>query len=124
MKDLFEKIRFIFKKRASLSSEAFEAYYNKLPEKIAIDWFRDGKFIIGNIYADGEKFMTQGKSVDDFIEMVNDVIFSVYEIPKEYFPLLVQSRRYYPNEAQLKDLQNTGLTHSKLGIQKRELAHA
>ncbi len=121
MQDFLEQLKSFFLKK-KLSDEAFQAYYSKLPENIAVEWFRDGEFIIGTISANGEQFMTQGRSVDEFIEMVNDTIFTVCEIPKEYFPVLDDTHHYSPQPHQLANLNDASLKKSSFGIKKLELA--
>ena len=120
MKEIFNKIlRSIFPHK--LSREAFVAYYYRLPEEISVDWQRDGDFIIGTI-SDGEnEFVTQGKDVDDFIEMVNDALITVHDIPAEYIHALKSaSRTYKPNDSQRKALEDVSITHSNLSFHKNE----
>ncbi|MFH1173025.1 MAG: hypothetical protein V1692_00675 [bacterium] len=105
----------IFKPK--LSQEALEAYWYKLPQKIEVEWFRDGKYIIGRIKADNHEFMTQALSAAEFVEMVNDALFAVYEIPREYFNIL-EPRKFIPDEEQFKRLNNLAIEKSNLDFQK------
>jgi len=104
------------------SQEAFEAYSLKLPNIIQVRWFRDGKFIIGEIEADGYKFMTQGRNAKEFIEMVNDALFAVYEIPEDYIDLLSKTHKFEPNEQAKSLLMDKSILRSEFGIKKLELA--
>ena len=54
---MFQYIKSFFVPR--LSPEAFEAYFNKLPGAISVNWFRDGRYIIGRIRAEDKQFMTR-----------------------------------------------------------------
>src|SRR5574343_529680 len=49
-----------------------------LHESIHVDWKRDGNMIIGKVVSDGKEFSTQGRSPEEFIEMVNDALYTVY----------------------------------------------
>ncbi len=117
MTNLFNKI---FKKE--LCSEVIDAYWNKLPDSISVRWFRDGKFIIGEVEADGYKFMTQGTNAEEFIEMVNDALLAVYEIPKDYVDFFCKIRRYEPSREQKSVLMNRNISKAEFGVKKMELA--
>ncbi|OGH64626.1 MAG: hypothetical protein A2821_04190 [Candidatus Magasanikbacteria bacterium RIFCSPHIGHO2_01_FULL_41_23] len=109
-------------KHCHLSQEAFIAYFNKLPKEIQVEWTRDGKFIVGKIMADGNEFMTQGESAEEFVDMVNDALFSVYNIPISYFSLL-ESRKFKPTQKQFEQLGNVVYKKSQMSWQN-ELATA
>ena len=102
-----------------LSREAFEAYLNKLPDKIEVEWFRDGDFIVGDIVADGYKFMTQAKNAGEFIEMVNYTLFDVYEIPEDYAERLFDIYKFIPKDEELKRLSNELIKRSAFYSKKR-----
>jgi len=113
-------IRFFCKPK--LDKEALEAYFHKLPSEIDINWFRDGKYIIGKIEADGYKFMTQAVSAKEFVEMVNDALFTVYKIPEDYFDAL-EKRRFYPTKEQFEKLNDASVKKSQANfIKEVELA--
>lgn len=116
MLSLVEKIKYIFKK-PEIFPEAAIAYYNRIPDKIQVEWFRDGKYIIGRIIAGDCKFMTQAVSAKEFVDMVNDALFAVYNIPKEYFDIL-SVHRLYPPQAELNKLNNETIQKSTLSLQK------
>ena len=104
-----------------LSREAFEAYLNKLPDKIEVEWFRDGNFIVGDIDADGYKFMTQAKDAEEFIKMVNHTLFDVYEIPEDYAERLFDIYKFAPKDEELERLNN-GLVKKSAFHSKKRLA--
>jgi len=105
--------------KPKLEREAFEAYFDKLPNRIKVKWFRDGKFIIGEIEAEGDKFLTQATSANEFIEMVNDTLFAFYEIPSEYINDLLQYKRFVPPESALELLRDGSIRNSKISFEKR-----
>ncbi|MFA5187759.1 MAG: hypothetical protein WC460_00160 [Patescibacteria group bacterium] len=109
----------IFSKfKAPLYREAAEAYWNKLPQEIEVSWFRDGKYIIGQINAEGNKFMTQGRNADEFIDMVNDAVFSVYEIPPEYFEIL-SPKKFTPKSNEYERLRNNGIIAGEISLERQ-----
>ncbi len=103
-----------------LSQEAFEAYFHRLPGNVEVSWFRDGKFIIGNIKAGDNKFVTQGKDAEDFIDMVNDAVITVFGIPKQYYNVIRQVHTYMPPKEQLEQLQNAGIKKATIFLDKNK----
>lgn len=118
---MIDKLKRIFGFRPTLDHEAFYAYLNKLPEAIQVSWCRDGDFIVGDIVADGYKFMTQAKSAEEFIEMVNDSLLTVYEIPKEYFDALLRVRTFIPNPKEYEELNDASIKKSNFNIDRRRV---
>lgn len=103
-------LRRIFGK-STLSREALIAYHDKLPEVISVRWFRDGKLIVGEVEIEGNKFFTQGTNADDFMEMVNDAIITVKDIPKDYIDTIRDTKTYKPSleeENKLRDAEVNG----------------
>jgi|SRR3989338_3895635 len=98
--------------------EAFSAYYHKLPANVSVEWFRDESFIIGKISADDKSFMTQGADADDFINMVNESILTVFNIPYAYFDILKQSKSYLPKQDEYEKLKDASINASTMGINK------
>lgn len=82
--------------RPKLSQEAAEAYFHRLPNQIQVAWFRDGDVIVGKVKTQEHEFMTQGRTADEFIEMVNDALVAAYDIPSEYIDCISQVRAYTP----------------------------
>ena len=111
-------------KNKEVIPEAFWAYFNRLPKKISVEWFIDGKFIVGRIDAYVDKFMTQGVSADEFVEMVNDTLFSFYEIPSEYFEVLKNKKSFIPKPEEYEKLNDVAVVKSKMGLEKKELVAA
>jgi len=106
-----------------LIREVLEANLNKLPEGIEVRWIREGDFIVGEIFTDGHKFMTQAKSAEEFVEMVNDAILSVYEIPEDYIDIILRNKAYMPNKEQFERLNNVAVKKSSFSS-KRALEKA
>lgn len=103
-----------------LAREAFEAYFYRLPNNVRVSWFRDGKFIVGKVVAGEREFMTQGKNVDDFIEMVNDAVYAVENIPKNYIYTLRKIKTYEPSPAEEAKLRNLDVKKSELNFNKQK----
>ncbi len=97
MNKMFNRIHNLFISNR-LSSEAFVAYYNRLPDNIAVQWFRDGDFIVGKIKSEDKEFYTQAKDVNEFVEMVNDALATVYNIPRNYLEVVKNARTYSPTK--------------------------
>ena len=111
----------IIKKKAfdPTYNEAALAYFHKLPNKIEVQWEKEGSFIVGWIKIEGEDiFMTQAKSAKEFVEMVNDAIFSVYKIPIQYFKLL-EEKKFKPNPQDFKVLNDNAVKKSVLDLKKQ-----
>lgn len=105
-----------------LSYEALVAYFHRLPDAVQVDWFRDGDFIIGNVKAGDNEFVTQGQDADDFINMVNESVITVNNIPYEYFDVIKELKSYMPPEEQIKALEDQSVSHSKLRVRKSDRA--
>ncbi len=102
--------------------EALVANYHKLPKKIQVEWFRDGKFIIGTIKAEGHEYVTQALSADEFVEMVNDTLYAVYEVPSN---CIYAMKRLRPKQEELKKLNNLSIKHSAMSlVREKELVFA
>lgn len=105
--------------------EVLEANFHKLPEKIQVEWFRDGKFIIGIIKVDGHEYKTQALSSDEFIEMVNDTLYTVYDIPENCINILSEIKRFRPKQEELNKLNNYSINHSCMNlVREKELVTA
>ncbi len=103
-----------------LSREAFEAYLGRLPDNIQVSWFRDGEFIIGNVMAGDNQFVTQGLDADDFVEMVNDAIITVFGIPKQYYDVIRQTHTYIPPQEQMEELRNVNVKKAIISFEKNK----
>ena len=108
--------------KPKISEEALEAYYSKLPDNISVKWGRDGKYIVGKISADGQEFMTQAKSAKEFVYMVNDALFAMYEIPEEYLDILQSEKGFKPSAREFEKLNNTAVKESSMNLEKRLVA--
>lgn len=109
-------------KKPVLEREAFDAYLHRLPESVNVAWERDGKYIVGYIEAGNESFATQGESVDEFIDMVNDAIYTVYDIPEGYKDVGSNFRAYNPPFADQERLQNLGVKKSTIFLKREQKA--
>jgi hypothetical protein len=103
-----------------LSQEALVAYINRLPDTLEVQWFRDGNFIVGTVVADDKKVMTQGMNGDDFIEMVNDAIITVNNIPEDYVDAIRSMKTYSPPAEERAKLFNNGIRHSSISFNKNK----
>jgi hypothetical protein len=105
--------------------EVLIAQYHKLPDQIQVSWFRDDGFIIGNIDADGHKYMTQALSAKEFVERVNDTLCAVYDIPQNCLNVISRYKRYEPSPEEYKDLNDIAIKESKISlVREKELALA
>jgi len=115
---MFTSITNLFKPK--LSEEAFRAYFNRMPDVINVKWFRDRDFIIGEIKIANKVYYTQGENAEDFIDMVNDLVVTVCDIPAQYVQLVKDSRTYVPSDEESKKLEDTNVKKSFIGLQKRK----
>jgi hypothetical protein len=106
-----------FFKDPILYPEAYIAYFNRLPETIAVSWFRDEKFIIGTVEADDVSFMTQAHTAKEFVEMVNDGLLAAFEIPVEYYAALT-AKEFRPSADEFKKLNDGSTKKSSLRFTK------
>ena len=100
----------------SLSHEAVLAYWHKLPNRIQVEWLRDGKFIIGRIDADGTKLITQALSAKEFVDMVNEAVLAAYDISEQYFKIL-KEKRFKPTPEHFKKLDDTAIKKSHISFE-------
>ncbi len=121
--ELLKNIRKYILPRPKLSREAFDAYLFRLPEKIDVKWFRDGEFIVGEIDTGDSKFVTQGLSADDFIEMVNESVMTISDIPENYFDAIKSYRAYAPSADQEAALRNGVIQGATISAHKTKKAY-
>lgn len=117
MRELCYKIQEFFMGNR-LSKEAFVAYFNRLPDNISVQWFRDGDFIIGKVKSGDNEFVTQAKDANEFVEMVNDALITVYNIPRNYLEVIKSAKTYSPTQEEWDDLNNTSIRKCTLGFKK------
>ena len=118
-KSMLKFFRKIFSKQ-NLSQEAIEAYFHRLPDRINVRWKRDSDFIVGWITTEDNEFMTQGRDAKDFIEMVNDAVYTYYEIPEDYVDVLSKFKSYNPPLKEVERLRNNDITEYSFGFRKNE----
>jgi hypothetical protein len=109
--------------KPSLSQEAFVAYFHRLPDNIQVSWRRDGDMIVGQVIAGDKEFYTQGRNADEFIEMVNDAIYTAYEIPFGYIDAVSSARAFRPKEDELRALYNGKVPGANLSILRDKKLH-
>lgn len=119
----YKKILNFFKK-PELSPQAFEAYFYRLPDAIKVDWKRDGNFIVGHVKAGDKEFDTQGENADDFIRMVNDAMYTVYEIPFDYIEEISKQKAFHPNQEDVRRLYDGKIPTDSLSMLKNKKLHA
>ena len=113
--------KFIKLFRPRLSQEQLDCYFNRLPDSIQVKWERDDKFIVGWVKEDGNEYMTQGMNAKDFIEMVNDVVYTMHDIPEEY---RLAMKSYSPNERAMRALKDNSIKSASIQVEKCVLANA
>ncbi len=96
--------------------EVIAANFNKLPDKIEITWFRDGKYIIGRIKTEDNTYMTQAVSADEFVEMVNDTLLAAYEIPQNCINIIRNIKKFIPTKEQFAELNNMAIKKSESSL--------
>lgn len=96
--------------------EVATSYNHKLPTHVEVSWFRDGDFIIGNINIEGNVVMTQAKSAEEFVEMVNETIYAVCEVPTSY-ALHGNLRKLVPPDSEYQKLTNNLVKSSTMGLE-------
>lgn len=115
---MFKFIKNLFT-RDDICEEGTFAYWNKLPKGIEVRWFRDEKYIIGEINTGDYKFMTQGKGAKDFIDMVNSTVLDMYEIPNDYFKLFMDHKKYSPSDKEREQLGDISIAESMFSLDKK-----
>lgn len=107
--------------------EILVCYRDKLPSAdVQVSWTRDEEFIVGAINIDGEKYFTQARSADEFVEMVNDAIYAIYEVPPKYAELL-GAYRLMPQQEAYEKLKNVEIKKSSFDFQvltEKKVSHA
>ena len=100
--------------------EVLEANYYKLPEMIDVKWFRDGKYIIGIIEVDGHEYKTQALSADEFVEMINDTVYTIYDIPSSCINTLSKIKRFLPHPEEFKKLNDIAIKRSDMNMAREK----
>lgn len=95
------------------------AYLNTLPDDIEVTWERDNDFIIGVIKEDGKTYMTQAKSGDEFIEMVNDAVYTACNIPENLKDSLGAFKAYEPPEDARKKLGDLSVHKAEISVRRK-----
>lgn len=108
-----------------IDPDLFRAFYIRTPEIIEVKWKKEGDYFIGRVSYEDCSFGTQGKTVEEFIDMVNEGIVISCNVSNEYIPLLRKARNYQPTPKILNELvvASNGATGT-LSFKKKELATA
>lgn len=92
-------------------------YRDQLPNSgLQVSWIRDGEFIVGKIEIDGQELYTQGHTAQEFVEMVNDAIYAVYQVPNRYSKQLGGKYRLIPSKLEFDKLNNSAITKSTINF--------
>jgi hypothetical protein len=83
---------------------------------VKVEWERDGKFIVGTIRVGTDEYMTQGLNAKEFVEMVNDVLYAVYDVPLEYAEQLGGDYRLTPSLEEFARLDNATVMKSTMNF--------
>ena len=75
------------------SNEALIAYRHKLPDQLSVAIREEGGKFFAQVEFDGVMVTTQARRPQELYDMVNDVVYTYYEIPRQYVPLV---SRYTP----------------------------
>lgn len=95
--------------------EVLVCYRDKLPTNdVQVSWTRDGDFIVGEIKIGDQSFYTQGRTAQEFVEMVNDALYATYEIPVKYVKQLGGNYRLMPSELEFKKLNDAAVKKSTI----------
>lgn len=92
--------------------EVAEVHVQNLPKHVEVSWERDGEMIVGTISLDGDAIMTQAESAKEFVEMVNDAIYTACNIPNLYVPVLGGLTRVHPTDEEFTKLDNASVKKS------------
>ncbi len=90
-----------FLKKPKLSQEAFEAYFQRLPESIRVVWKKDGDLIVGRVKFEDGEFATQARSPEEFVHMVNEGVLLSYSTPTAYLDLIKKTKTFLPPDDEL-----------------------
>lgn len=76
-------------KLSSKDKEVINRFIKLFPPTIKVKVLssKDGGFY-AEIFAFGKKFVTQGETFPELIEMISDAIATVLEVPKKYLPYM------------------------------------
>ncbi len=103
--------------------EVLVHHKNNLPAKnVEVSWQRDGEYIVGTIMTGGETYMTQARSAQEFVEMVNDALYAAYEVPQEYAQQLGGYYRLMPSADEFNRLNNVAIKKSSLNFDRTAIA--
>ncbi len=74
-----------------MSEKEQKLYIKKLPKEISVSVFRskDGGFCAEISLKNGDVLRTQAEGFPEIIVMVNDAIYTYFEIPKEYLSYML-----------------------------------
>ena len=118
MNNLFTHIKRLIAP-SRLEPEAFDAYLYRLPDHIEVSWTRDGEYLVGQISEEKGTYMTQARSGDEFMEMVNDAVYTMHDIPEGYRSTIGKFRAYNPSPQELKKLQDRAVKSSRLSARRQ-----
>ena len=80
-----------------VESEVLECYQNKLPDMVQVNvgYDKNSKMLFAKFTGTGrDELFTQARNLEELEDMVNDAIFTYYEIPHRYARLISINKRY------------------------------
>lgn len=117
--NIFQRLLKALSAPPELTQEAFDAYIHRLPGTVHVSWKKDDDDIIGQVTVDEKDFLTQAKTPDELVVMVNDAVYTAYDIPDEYREHLSQIRAYRPSPEAWEQLKKLDPNHSSLEFKKK-----
>lgn len=118
MLNVVRRLAHILQPEPDISAEALSAYFQKLPDSIQVHWERSDALIVGQVVAGEFTFVTQGRNAGDFVEMVHDAVYTVFDIPDEYRRFM---KAYTPPEEVRKKLGDYSVRRAEAALSKARM---
>ena len=103
-----------------LSYEQKVAFFHRLPKSVKVGWKKEGGLIVGWVNTGDKQFVTQGRDAFEFIRMVNESVYTVYDIPYAYMEDIKNLRAYNPPEEEEKKLFDGNILFSSFALEKNK----
>lgn len=106
--------------KKELYPQVLRAYFHKMPERIRVSWEKhDNGFIVATIQTDRGEFYTQGRNPKELIEMVNDAIFTAYDVKEEYRPELSKHKFFKPTAEEWSHLNDAATKEHAMQLERQ-----
>jgi hypothetical protein len=116
-KDMFRNIHYKLRGLRPTDTDTAYALISKLPATIRVSWKKENGAVIGEITTDDNtRLVTYAPNPIEFVEMVQDAVFTAYDIPVQY-RVKYFANFYQPPEEELEKLFS-GEKHSRMNLQK------